>query len=160
MQLCFARGVKIAGMRKSRSADRGLDVAGVGLLAAALAATLTIAVPHARADWAAQERVSDSGDLHLSKKFKGSLPITELTEDQAILHALNRLGYGPRPGDVERIRQMGLEKWIDPQLHPDSIDDSALDQRLAKYSDHLTKSSSEVPGRIPAARPGRQDSEA
>jgi uncharacterized protein (DUF1800 family) len=69
-----------------------------------------------------------------SGKFKSHLPITELTEDQAILHALNRLSYGPRPGDIERIRQMGLEKWIDQQLHPDSIDDSALEKRLNKYS--------------------------
>ena len=72
--------------------------------------------------------------IALDKKFKGALPITELTEDQATLHALNRLGYGPRPGDVERIRQMGLEKWIDQQLHPERIDDAALDQRLEQYS--------------------------
>jgi uncharacterized protein (DUF1800 family) len=70
----------------------------------------------------------------LPKKFKGDLPITELTEDQAILHALDRLAYGPRPGDVERIRQMGLAKWIDEQLNPDSIDDSGLDKRLARYA--------------------------
>jgi uncharacterized protein (DUF1800 family) len=69
----------------------------------------------------------------LDKKFKGKLPITQLTEDEAILHALNRLGYGPRAGDIERIRQMGLEKWIDQQLDPDSIDDSAFNARLAKY---------------------------
>ena len=69
----------------------------------------------------------------LSKKFKGKLPITELTEDEAIDHALNRLAYGPRPEDVERIREIGLEKWIDQQLNPDSIDDSALDARLKKY---------------------------
>jgi len=67
------------------------------------------------------------------KKFKGHLPITELTEDEAIVHALNRLAYGPRPGDVERVRQMGLEQWINQQLNPESIDDSALDQRLEKY---------------------------
>ena len=70
----------------------------------------------------------------LPRKLKGDLPITELTEDQAILHALNRLAYGPRPGDVERIRQMGLAKWIDQQLDPDSIDDAALKQRLSRYS--------------------------
>src|SRR5258708_22277995 len=40
------------------------------------------------------------------------LPITELSSDEAILHALNRLAYGPRPGDVERVRQMGLARWI------------------------------------------------
>src|SRR6202045_860984 len=58
------------------------------------------------------------------------LPITELSADEAILHALNRLAYGPRPGDVERVRQMGLAKWIDQQLAPDSIDDKAVNARL------------------------------
>jgi uncharacterized protein (DUF1800 family) len=58
------------------------------------------------------------------------LPITELTADEAILHALNRLAYGPRPGDVERVRQMGLAKWIDQQLSPNSIDDKTLNARL------------------------------
>jgi len=66
----------------------------------------------------------------LDPKFKGKLPISELSEDQAVSHALNRLGYGPRPGDVERVKQMGLEKWIDQQLHPESIDDSKLQARL------------------------------
>ncbi|MGB6430287.1 MAG: DUF1800 domain-containing protein [Candidatus Acidiferrales bacterium] len=58
------------------------------------------------------------------------LPITDLTEQQAILHALDRLSYGLRPGDVERVERMGLAKWVDQQLHPESIDDSALDARL------------------------------
>lgn len=66
----------------------------------------------------------------LDPQFKGKLPITELTEDQAVLHALNRLGYGPRPGDLERVKQLGLEKWIEQQLHPDAIDDSKLQARL------------------------------
>jgi len=58
------------------------------------------------------------------------LPITELTVDEAVLHALSRLAYGPRPGDVERVRQMGLAKWIDQQLTPNSIDDKAVNARL------------------------------
>src|SRR6202011_6179968 len=58
------------------------------------------------------------------------LPVTELTADEAILHAMNRLTYGPRPGDIERVRQMGLAKWIDQQLAPNSIDDSAVNARL------------------------------
>ncbi len=62
-----------------------------------------------------------------------NLPITELSADEAIFHALNRLAYGPRPGDVERIRQMGLAKWIDQQLNPNSIDDKALEARLEDY---------------------------
>jgi uncharacterized protein (DUF1800 family) len=61
------------------------------------------------------------------------LPVTDLSEDEAILHALNRLAYGPRPGDVERVRQMGLAKWIDQQLNPNSIDDKAVEARLDAY---------------------------
>ena len=61
------------------------------------------------------------------------LPISELSPDEAILHALNRLAYGPRPGDVERVRQMGLPKWIEEQLNPGSIDDKALEARLQNY---------------------------
>ena len=61
------------------------------------------------------------------------LPITELSADEAILHALNRLAYGPRPGDMERVRQMGLAKWIEQQLNPNSIDDKAMEARLQEY---------------------------
>src|SRR6267378_8676793 len=61
------------------------------------------------------------------------LPIGELSPDEAILHALNRLGYGPRPGDMERVRQMGLAKWIEEQLNPGAIDDKALEARLQNY---------------------------
>jgi uncharacterized protein (DUF1800 family) len=85
-----------------------------------------------------------SDQIHLSKKFKGNFPITELTEDQAILHAINRLAYGPRPGDVERVREMGLEKWIDQQLHPEKIDDSALLDRLDEKYTTLKMSSKEL----------------
>jgi uncharacterized protein (DUF1800 family) len=46
------------------------------------------------------------------------------------LHALNRLTFGPRPGDVQQVMTMGVERWIDLQLHPDKIDDSALSARL------------------------------
>jgi uncharacterized protein (DUF1800 family) len=61
------------------------------------------------------------------------LPITELSADEAILHALNRLAYGPRPGDVERVRQMGLAKWIEQQLNPNAIDDRAAEARLEQF---------------------------
>ena len=68
-----------------------------------------------------------------TKSFKGKLLIAELSEDEAILHALNRLAYGPTPGEIEQVRKMGLEKWIDQQLNPNSIDDSALESRLERY---------------------------
>jgi uncharacterized protein (DUF1800 family) len=61
------------------------------------------------------------------------LPITELSAEESVLHALNRLGYGPRPGDVERVRQMGLAKWIEQQLNPAWTDDSRMEARLQRY---------------------------
>ena len=48
-------------------------------------------------------------------------------------HALNRLTFGPRPGDYERVTKMGVDKWIDLQLHPDKIDDSALAAHLDSF---------------------------
>ncbi|HTW47388.1 MAG TPA: DUF1800 family protein [Acidobacteriaceae bacterium] len=56
-----------------------------------------------------------------------------LTQDQRVLHALNRLTFGPRPGDVQAVEAMGLDKWIDQQLNPEKIDDSALEARLSVY---------------------------
>ncbi len=56
---------------------------------------------------------------------------TRLTEDQKIIHLLNRIGFGPRPGDVERVKRIGIDKYIDQQLHPDRLDDSALQAKLA-----------------------------
>ena len=54
-----------------------------------------------------------------------------LTEEQKLLHLLNRATYGPRPGDFERVRQMGLDRFLDEQLHPETIDDSDVERRLA-----------------------------
>src|ERR1044071_1357181 len=51
-------------------------------------------------------------------------------DDQKIVHLLNRIGFGPRPGDVERVRAMGVDKYIDQQLHPERIDDAATEARL------------------------------
>src|SRR6476620_2290848 len=53
-----------------------------------------------------------------------------LTEQQRILHVLNRLGFGARPGDVERVKAMGLQKYIDRQLDPASIDDSVAEAKV------------------------------
>src|SRR5215470_10628134 len=51
------------------------------------------------------------------------LPPSALTDDQRIVHVLNRLGYGPRPGDVERVREMGLAAYLDRQLDPARLPD-------------------------------------
>src|SRR6266852_5459042 len=82
---------------------------------------------------ATSARAAASEKKHNSDPALKGLPISELSADEAILHALNRLAYGPRPGDVERIKQMGLAKWIDQQLNPNSLDDRAVEARINIY---------------------------
>src|SRR5580704_14391374 len=122
-----------------------IESVAMGSLCLAAAMIFTLA-PQSSADKAKKSATPTA--IPFDKKFKGGLPVTELTADQATLHALNRLGYGPRPGDVDRIRQMGLEKWIDQQLHPERIDDAALDQRLDQYST-LNQSSTKLLDEFP-----------
>jgi uncharacterized protein (DUF1800 family) len=53
-----------------------------------------------------------------------------LSDEQRILHVLNRLGYGARPGDVDRVKAMGLDNYIKQQLHPESISDTVADGKI------------------------------
>ncbi|MFI5177756.1 MAG: DUF1800 domain-containing protein [Vicinamibacterales bacterium] len=53
---------------------------------------------------------------------------------RTIAHVLDRIGFGPRPGDVERVQQMGLTAYVDQQLHPDRVGDAALDTRLDDFT--------------------------
>jgi uncharacterized protein (DUF1800 family) len=53
-----------------------------------------------------------------------------LTEEQRILHVLNRLGFGPRPGDVARVKAVGLENYINQQLHPEKIADTITENKV------------------------------
>lgn len=66
-----------------------------------------------------------------------------ISQQQQIIHVLNRLGYGPRPGDVDRVKQMGLGSYLQQQLHPERIDDSAVDRKLARL-DVLSMSNREL----------------
>jgi len=50
-----------------------------------------------------------------------------------ILHVLNRITFGPRAGDVELVRKMGIHNYIEQQLHPETIDDSAVEQEIAQF---------------------------
>lgn len=50
--------------------------------------------------------------------------------DAAVIHVLNRLGYGARPGDVARVRAMGLDVYVAQQLKPEAIDDAACEKRF------------------------------
>src|SRR5260370_3457537 len=107
-----------------------------GLLAAAVVATLAWAGPRRGRDESSLPRspTNPGRNDNSRKHFAGKLPITELNEQEAILHALNRLGFGPSPGEVEQIEKTGLENWIQAQLHPETMRDATVEARLAAYS--------------------------
>src|SRR5437660_9218778 len=72
----------------------------------------------------------------------------KLNEDQRILHVLNRLGFGARPGDVERVKAIGVDKYIEQQLLPEKIDDSATEARLQNLKT-LRMTTAELYGKYP-----------
>src|SRR5215831_8553576 len=74
--------------------------------------------------------------------FKGSDP-----SDTVIAHVLNRMAFGARPGDVERVRALGLERYIDEQLRPDRVADPAIGAKLVDLPT-IRMSSREIASKI------------
>jgi hypothetical protein len=66
-------------------------------------------------------------------KAPATLRATPLTSQQRTLHALNCLTFGPRPGDEAAVKRMGIEAWFQQQLHPETMDDHALNQKLLQF---------------------------
>jgi uncharacterized protein (DUF1800 family) len=77
---------------------------------------------------------------------------TRLTDEQRIVHVLNRLGFGARPGDVERVKAMGLENYINQQLAPEKIADTVAENKVNELS-ALTMSTAELYEKYP--QPGQ-----
>ena len=71
-----------------------------------------------------------------------------LTEEQKIMHVLNRLGFGARPGDVERVKAIGLQKYIDQQLNGTSLDDTRAEAKV-KNIEIFNMSTAEVFAKYP-----------
>ncbi len=69
--------------------------------------------------------------------------VPQKPDDRAIVHVLNRIGFGPAPGDLERVRTIGLAAYIDQQLQPERLDDSRMASRLAAF-ETLSKSTQEM----------------
>src|SRR6185503_19394672 len=76
----------------------------------------------------------------------------KLTEEQRIVHVLNRLGFGARPGDIERVKSMGLENYINRQLAPEKISDAVAEDKV-KVLTSLTMTTAELYEKYP--QPGQ-----
>ena len=72
----------------------------------------------------------------------------EQTADQQVQHVLNRLAFGPRPGDVATVRALGVDAWIARQLEPERIDDSKLNGFLGQFAS-LSKSGEDLIAQYP-----------
>src|SRR3954469_11414669 len=79
-------------------------------------------------------------------------------EQKRAVHALNRLTFGPRPADVQQVMAMGVDRWIDLQLHPEKISDKDVDARLASLRT-LHMSTKEILEDFPDRRMIRQVAE-
>ncbi|MFN2567283.1 MAG: DUF1800 domain-containing protein [Gemmatimonadaceae bacterium] len=76
------------------------------------------------------------GEAHRARTGAAVGPAVEardLAADQQIAHALNRLTFGPRPGDAERVRALGVDRWIAMQLEPRRIDDAATERLIDRF---------------------------
>src|SRR5689334_741268 len=67
------------------------------------------------------------------KPSKNSSKPQTLSDHDRALHALQRLTFGPRPGDIEKVLALGVDNWIEQQLNPAQIANAALDPKLAPY---------------------------
>ena len=84
----------------------------------------------------------------LLAKKKDKAPDPGPNEQKRAVHALNRLTFGPRPGDVQQVMAMGVDRWIDLQLHPEKIPDNAVESHIAGFRT-LHMSSKEIAEEFP-----------
>jgi len=79
----------------------------------------------------------------------------QISADEKIQQALNRLTFGPRPGDAERVQSMGLKKWIDLQLHPGRIPENPALEAKLRMLDTLGMSNEEIVANYPSPQVAR-----
>jgi uncharacterized protein (DUF1800 family) len=114
---------------------------------------MTVRISGIRSRWANAFRFSIaltlfSNSLIAPLADQKQRPGTRLKDDERIVHVLNRLGFGARPGDIERVRQIGVDKYIEQQLNPSNIDDATLEAKLRSKTT-LQMSNSELLAKFP-----------
>ena len=58
-----------------------------------------------------------------ASKDSGAATQTQGDSDADIVHVLNRISFGPKPGDIDHVKQIGIQKYIEEQLNPRSLTD-------------------------------------
>jgi uncharacterized protein (DUF1800 family) len=71
-------------------------------------------------------------------------PARQLSTQEQAVHVLNRLAFGARPGDIDRVKAIGVDRWIDQQLHPERIDDAAFDRFIASSYRAITRDQTDL----------------
>src|SRR5882672_5571336 len=90
-------------------------------------------------------------DAENARQFQQQIP-----NNDRIAQALNRLTFGPRPGDAAQVRTLGLKKWIDLQLQPERIPQNPVLAEKLKTLDTLTMSSEELVRNYPTPQMVKQ----
>jgi hypothetical protein len=103
----------------------------------ALILIATLAYPALSSRQAAQQishqNLSNSSLQAAAQNKKPPSETPAQLERRRALHALNRLTFGPRPGEVDKVLAKGVDSWVEDQLHPESMDDGALGSHLSAY---------------------------
>jgi len=79
----------------------------------------------------------------------------KLSADKQIVHVLNRLTFGPRPGDAEQVRRLGVQKWIDLQLHPERVQENPVLESKLRPLETLKLAMWQIQEKYSPATPGR-----
>ena len=79
------------------------------------------------------ERLISSVTQQLGQSIPDSLSLADTSEIDPSFHLLSRAAYGPWPGDLDRVQAIGSERWIEEQLSPETIDDTACDLRARRF---------------------------
>ena len=64
---------------------------------------------------------------------EGASAVPDKADARTVAHVLDRIGFGAKPGDVERVQKVGLTAYIEEQLHPEKIADESLNMQLEQY---------------------------
>lgn len=79
------------------------------------------------------ERVTTELTRSLGESVPSTLPVPGGNEIDPEFHLLSRAAFGPWPGDLERVKRLGRAAWLEEQLNPDSISDTACDLRAERF---------------------------